>query len=181
VVDEPAVLHRLLTAHVTALGPLLALDRAGAAGPLGGFDADALARVPARARAIETAFAAWGIGRGRPVDRAALVDSGAVTPTFMDRVCELAAEVHGDADALLQGLDEGRVPRFQTARLEQLRSHLEAEGYRTDETRLDAAAIIHRVLAAGAEDLAAGRIDPAWVNALVSRLPDLPATADSDD
>jgi len=144
--DDLPLLHRLLRAGVERLGTLRAL--------LPGDGADALlsererARLEARAAAIEPFLGGWRRGRGRPVDRPALEASGAVTPTFLDRVSDLAGRVHGDAGALLEGLENGEVARFRGDAREQLREWLLDHGYLDERAALDEAGLRQRVLGA---------------------------------
>ncbi|MFQ5458291.1 MAG: hypothetical protein ACE5FC_07570, partial [Myxococcota bacterium] len=49
--------------------------------------------IEARARCLAAAGHLWRIGKGRPVDRAVLQDSGAVSGTFIDEVAALAARI----------------------------------------------------------------------------------------
>ncbi|NIR28119.1 MAG: hypothetical protein GWN84_02040, partial [Gammaproteobacteria bacterium] len=78
------------------------------------ISADEREQLECRLAAAETWQALWRRGRGRPVDRAALEDSDAVSDIFMTRVTELAGEVGGDARALLLALEEGRIAHFRT-------------------------------------------------------------------
>ena len=56
-------------------------------------------------RRVARAFTdAWQVGRGRPVDQAALEASGAVSDAFVDRVTEVADELGGDAADLARRL-----------------------------------------------------------------------------
>ncbi|WP_421621641.1 hypothetical protein [Alkalilimnicola ehrlichii] len=80
---------------------------------------------------------AWRQGRGRPVTRAVLEASGAVSDTFMPRVAELNDAHHGDARALLEALGAGEVSGFRRAKLEELESYLEAEGHLDPQPRLE--------------------------------------------
>jgi DNA repair protein SbcC/Rad50 len=144
--DDLGLLHRLMEDwHITSLGQLealLASDAAAAAVP----DAarrDALASRCAGARAW---IAARRQGRGRPVDRIALERSDAVTVTFLDKVAELAAEVGGDATALLAGLRDGRVARFRSNAIGELESWLTEQGYIDPAEELDAAERTRHVL-----------------------------------
>lgn len=80
---------------------------------------------------------AWRQGRGRPVTRAALEASGAVSDTFLPRVAEINDTHGGDASALLAALRAGEAPRFQKAKIEELEAYLEAEGHLDPQPRLD--------------------------------------------
>lgn len=144
--DDPAEVHALAALRVRQWGPVArlgALDRLPAAVP-----ASSLERGLRRARVLEAIFAAWKVGRGRPVDRAFLEAADGVTDTFLDRVAALAAACDGDAAALLAGLEAGEVKGFRTAAIELLREELEASGHLDPAEPLDAAALRERALAA---------------------------------
>ena len=80
----------------------------------------------------------WRQGRGRPVDRIALEQSGAVSETFIDRVADLSEEIKGDGAVLVQALRDGRAPRFQSGKIEELERWLADEGYTDEEEILPA-------------------------------------------
>jgi len=144
--DDLPLLHRLVRAGTERLGTLRAfLHDDGAHALL--TDAER-ARLEARAAALEPFLEAWRRGRGRPVDRPAIEASDAVTPTFLDRVQDLASRVGGDARALLDGLENGEVARFRVDAREQLREWLLDHGYLDDRPALDEAGLRQRVLGA---------------------------------
>ncbi len=175
VIDEPVVLHRLLERGIRQVGPLRTLARAGtASGPLADLPREAIRAAEARAVAIGAAFAAWRVGRGTPVDRAALEASGAVSDTFIDRVAAQAAACDGDAAALLAALEQKAVAGFRQRKIEELRASLEASGHLDPDPRLGADGILHRVLAAAGAEVSAGRLDPAWIHRMIASLPDVP-------
>ncbi len=162
--DDLPLLHRLLRAGVERLGTLRAFLRNDGADAL--MRETERARLEARAAAVEPFLEGWRRGRGRPVDRPALEASGAVTPTFLDRVDDLARRVKGDARALLDGLENGEVARFRGEAREQLQEWLLDRGYLDDRAPLDEAALRQRVLGALAAHASArgSASDPAAAN-----------------
>jgi hypothetical protein len=93
-----------------------------------------------------------------------VVGSGAVTEKFLDKVCDLADELHGAATALVEALRGGAVPRFQRTKIDQLEEYLEAEGHLDlldplDEPALRAAALRELAAEIEAGHLAARDID----------------------
>ena len=110
------------------------------------------------------------IGRGRGVDRAALLASEAVTPRFMDEVEALAQRVDGDAARLLAGLEAREVPGFRASNLEALANFLEAEGYLDHQTPLTRSdlrvALLSRLSGSGPAD----GVTLAQLEGLVDRL-----------
>jgi hypothetical protein len=89
----------------------------------------------------------------------------------MDPVCELARRVGWDSGALLQGLQAGEVPRWKSAKTEQLREYLESEGYLDPGEPLDRETIRLNVLSRVADALSQGLLDTDWVDTLLARLP----------
>lgn len=129
VIEEVAVLRRLAEAGCQTVGQFESvLERTESA--RFGLDADALACIWERVRAVRTWQKAWRIGRGRPVDRRVLeAADGAVSDTFIDEVAELARKLKGDGAALVEALDEGEVFRFRSNKTDDLDAYLRREGY----------------------------------------------------
>ena len=133
--DDLDLLHRLMESwRITSLGQLEALlnSDAGSKAVTGTGLQDKLRQ---RCGAVRTWTALWRLGRGRPVDRIALEQSGIVSETFIDRAAELAENVGENGGALLQALRAGKLPRFQTAKIEELEHWLAEEGY-TDQQEI---------------------------------------------
>lgn len=144
--DDLALLHALLREDAHSVGPLRAyLATRASQHLLGPYNHRLL---NGRVRAAEAWLGAWRQGRGRPVDRGALESSGAVSGTFLDRVSELADELGGDPLALLRALAEGQVPRFQSAKRQELNDWLAEHGYLPDRPPLTTHQIRDRVFAA---------------------------------
>lgn len=127
-------------------------------------------RLFASAAAADLALTSLRIGRGRKVDRQALIESGAVTDRFIDQVEALCGVVDGDSGQLLDQLASGAVPRFRAGNVEALRDFLAEHGYLDERPRLKFEEIRHVMLAARAGDLAAGRVKPADLEALLTRI-----------
>jgi energy-coupling factor transporter ATP-binding protein EcfA2 len=136
-VDDVDALHQLLAMGVTRWGELEYLAATGGAVLLPGGVREVVDRARGAATTCDRFRQLWRQGRGRPVDRTVLEESGAVSDAFMDRVAELCREVDGQAAALLDALARGRVPRFQATKVEELRSFLRARGYLSDGAPLD--------------------------------------------
>jgi energy-coupling factor transporter ATP-binding protein EcfA2 len=133
--DRLELLERLLRRRVASLAAVEALlaDRPHAERVLA---EDERALVAARTAAARAWAAAWRVGRGRPLDREALRASGAVSDTFLDEVDALARAQAGDAEALLEGLREGRVKRFRDAARDRLEGWLAEHGHLDRRRRL---------------------------------------------
>ena len=69
----------------------------------------------------------WKQGRGRPVDRDALIDSAAISERYRDEVVEIAKELDGDPERLLEALasrKDQRLKGFRSNSVDQLRNYL---------------------------------------------------------
>ena len=167
-VDEPALLHRLLSLGAETWGGLRML--VDAVGPsLLGPDAAGYARLQALSGAMERLLGARRIGRGRPVDREALERSGAISQVFMERVEEKRQEVNGDAQRLIVAVDG--LPRFRDDAVAAFREFLEREGYLDLREPLEEERVRVELLAALAPDLRAGHCTPADVDRLLILVP----------
>ncbi len=169
VVHDLDELHRLLKAGVGKWGQLGALLAASGARILD--DSGEKEIVLARVEAIRAVCRAWRVGRGRPVDRAALIDSGCVSEGFIDEIAELAGRCRGDAATLLGELSRGAVKRWRASKTEQLEGFLAENGYLPGREPLEPEQIRVRALAAVAEQVREGLVDPAWLEAMAESLP----------
>ncbi|HEU4563438.1 MAG TPA: hypothetical protein VFS05_02270, partial [Gemmatimonadaceae bacterium] len=157
VVDDVRVLHCLLALGIGSWGALHTLVEHGGVGFLAEAS-HAYTRAAALARALEAIGEQVGIGRGRPVDRAVLEASGAVSSRHIERVAALAAECRGRAELLMPALEQGRAAGFQRRKAAELREYLEREGYLDPRPVPTPDAMRAGVLAAVADDVHAGTI-----------------------
>lgn len=97
-----------------------------------GCDEDRLAEIERYGEALETYVEAWEHGRGEPLTREVLEDSGAITSNFIDEVSDLADSLDGDGERIVDSLRAGEVKRFRRDNAEELRTYLEEEGYIED-------------------------------------------------
>lgn len=125
-------------------------------------------RLWARCQAARAWMRAWNIGRGHPVDRGALENSGAVSENWIDRVTALAEQYDWDAQRLVQGLENKEVKGFQKQKLQDLRDYLEAHGYISHEEPLDREARERRTLMEAGEYAEADEIRKvvAWLEGI---------------
>ncbi len=134
-IDDVDLLHRLLEAGINRWGQLQTLAAYGQV-EMVRRDSPVYHQAAAAARAVETAVTLWRIGRGDPVDRAALVDSGAVSDVYLDRVDELAEQLGRDARRLLDALQRSEVRGFRNDKRETLAEYLAANGYLAEDAPL---------------------------------------------
>lgn len=165
--DDPALLHRLLSRGVERWGELRTLvDVVGDDGL--GDDAAALPRLEASARVMEHVMECCRVGRGRPVDRDALVATNAVSANFLNDVETLAGEVGGRADALLEALERRDLARFRQKAILEMRAHFEASGHLDPRPPMTADEIRESARRYAAPDLRAGLLTLADVDRLVA-------------
>jgi DNA repair exonuclease SbcCD ATPase subunit len=163
-------LHALLSKQITNWGQLqLLVDHGGK--ELVDLSDGKLDRAVAAAAAIEAAYSAWLVGCCKTVDRNVLSESDCVTEAFFDKVADIANSLGGDAQALLDALEAGDVPRWRSSSTESLTEYFEANGFITSQTRLSAGEIRIRVLARLAVRLKQGLITESFIERVVQLLP----------
>jgi hypothetical protein len=128
-VDDVDALHQLLSMGISRWGQLDALDVAGGPSALPGGMRGVVDQARHTAALCDRFRQLWRQGRGRPVDRAVLVESGAISDTFMDRVAALCDEVGGNGEALFEALLQGGIPRFRSSQADELRAFLLDRGH----------------------------------------------------
>ena len=137
--DDLNLLHRLMdTWHTKSLGQLQALLKSSAA-------QDAIGDANHRQRLLNRCAAAchWvelcRQGRGKPVDRSALQQSGAVSENFIDKATDLAGKCNGDAQCLISALRDGRLAGFWKNKMDELEQWFEEKGYIDNQPLVSAA------------------------------------------
>jgi len=114
-------------------------------------------QINSRIELLRLFLEAWTIGRGKPVDREVLVDSGAVSDRYLDAFSSLAREMENDSRLFiecLEGGDDPRTARFPTRKKESLRSYLEENEYIDPRERLKTEEIT-AIITARSENLTA--------------------------
>ena len=135
--DDLPLLHALMdTWRILSLGQLEALLASDAA-PAALAGEELRGRLCGRCRALRVWVELWRQGRGRPVDRGVLEQSGAVTPVFIDRAADLAARLQGGGEALVRALRAGELEHFRASKAEELEQWLNDEGYVDPRSGLD--------------------------------------------
>ncbi len=92
----------------------------------------------------------WKQGRGRPVDRDALENSGALSERFLDDVVAIAKELDGNPETLLTMLETNKDPRlkgFRRSSADSLVLYLRENGYLDDRPILNEDELRLRALA----------------------------------
>ena len=166
-IQDLATLYRLLRNGVNRWGQLESLVSHGQAEGICA-DSQVYQEAQVAVRVLEEAAREWRIGHGVPVDRAVLIDSGAVSDTYIDRVSHLASEHSGDAKQLIAALESGQVSGFRKQRLALLREYLTNEGYLDEREMLTAEQVRERVRPAFFADMEKGLIRLARFEQLVA-------------
>ncbi len=171
-IEDPGELERFLAAGYERWGPTEALAKRGLGEAVVPGSAVALERATALARAGVAAREAWRVGRGRPVDRQALAESGAVSDAYLGGLVEIAHEVGGDARALLERLaqKDSRAKGFRRDKLESLEAWLEDQGHLDPRPPLPREEIRLAALTAVRPDLESGRLTLEDIDRLLVRL-----------
>jgi len=87
-------------------------------------------KVQAHSGAVEAwREASWYIGWGKKAERAALEETDAVWPTFIDRVAALAARCDGEEEAIIEALRAGELKGFRENKMDDLEAYFEQKGY----------------------------------------------------
>lgn len=134
--DDAGLLHRLLSRGIERKGQLeLLLDRGG--GPLAGMGDVEEKQVRVAIRALAKIEELWSIGRGKRVDRSALLETGAVGQTFLDQVARIAEEQGGDGTRFMEALKDAEIKGFGPKKVETCQERLVDGGYLELDARVD--------------------------------------------
>ncbi len=166
-IDDVSTLYRLLKGGANKWGQFRALVSYHQIEGIS-RDSDVYRRAEAAAELIAAASGHWRTGRGSPVDRQSLADSGAVSDTYLDRVCDLAGELSGDAKALIDALRAGGVKGFRTDKRKELAEYLAAEGYIDEDDVLTGEQIREQTRMAAFSAIDTGLITPERFERLVA-------------
>jgi hypothetical protein len=105
--------------------------------------------VASRLSLLEVFCEAWNQGRGRTVDRDAVMQSSAVSERYLDDVVAIAGELGGDPERLLAALRERtdkRLKKFRQNSADALEGYLRDHGYLDDRLVLGESDLKLRVL-----------------------------------
>lgn len=149
-VENLDLLRRALARGLATWGPWSFLTGSRSPSGTGGMNVseDDRRRIDARAQAVDAWREAWQTGRGRPVDRASLEATDAVSDRFLDDVTRLAESHEGEASAVLDALRGGAVQYFRSEKIDALEVFFREEGYLDPRDPLSPEAMWRHVLAA---------------------------------
>ena len=107
-------------------------------GSLPGLDKNLWATLQVKIRLLESYQELFRRGKPKPIDRQTLVQSGAVSGTFIDLVAEKLQELNGDPQRLLLALGAKEVQGFLQSKLKALEQYLIGLGVIDDQQVLSA-------------------------------------------
>ena len=122
------------------------------------------------AKALKAWQQGWRVGRGRPVTREALEESGAVSDHFLGAVLDKCKDCNNDAEELLQALRNGRIKGFRANKIDELNQYLLDHGYASAEASRSDEEIHSQMIIAVADDLADCGLDAKAVNDMLARV-----------
>jgi hypothetical protein len=166
-IDDLPTLYRLLKNGINKWGQLRTLVSYGRVDGISS-DSEIFRKAEATSRLLESAIRNWKIGRGKPVDRKACLDSGAVSSTYIDRLSKLAAEHAGDGKAIIGALEDGTVAGFRSDKRLNLQEYLTAHGYIDERDVLTPEQIRDEVRLAVFVELENGLISPEQFDVLIA-------------
>jgi hypothetical protein len=143
--DTSGVLYHLLRRGYDRFGPFRATVERQEAKDLGISERQVDVAL-VRAQIIEEWQRGWKAGRGLPVDRSVLEESGAVSETYIDEVSGFCQRVGGEGAAIIEGLQEGEVKGFRSNKTEELEEFLRERGHIVDAEPLSPAEIRRRIV-----------------------------------
>lgn len=160
--DHPEALARLIAARLDKVGPWRRADAAGRA--LASLPESIGLALRARVAALEATLQAWRHGRSRPVAWQQLVDSKAISATFLDQAREIW-EAGPDPIRVIDAI--GALPRFRSANRDRLYEHLVETGALAVGEPLDGDVIERRAIEAATQ--VGGRVVVGDVGSFVRR------------
>ena len=158
--DDLKMLHKFLSNGITWVGQWKTIDST----PLSNKLVTGLIssqQVTFRLDLLEGFCELWKQGRRRPVDRVILEDSEAFSDRYLNNVAEIAQELNGDSERLLQELKNRQDPRLKRLRgssVEVFEHYLSENGYVDDRPILTEDELRLQALASPAADELPGDI-----------------------
>ena len=132
--DDLDVLHDFLVNGVERVGQWKTVSGTALADKLGSRSISS-AEIAVRVDLLEVFCELWKQGRGRPADREALENSGALSERFLGDVIAIAKELGGDPEQILAALWANQDPRlkgFRRSSCANLERYLRENGYIDD-------------------------------------------------
>jgi uncharacterized protein YhaN len=137
--EDNQLLYRCLKNGLTFWGQLDSYLKYG--GKMKGLDETQIRKLNDQVKVIRRFQELYVQGRSKPVDRSILLESGAISEKFMDKVDEQLKALRGNPAALLRTLSEGKVQGFRKNKIEELEQFLLENGYIDDQAPLQPEAL----------------------------------------
>jgi hypothetical protein len=166
-VEDPHLLHRLLSLGVSHWGGLRSM-RAAVGPALLGEDEAVWPRIEAMGGAAEAVMETLSIGYGRPVTMEVLDSSGLISDQFRPRVLEVLSSSGGDAEEFMAGVRG--LPRFRAAIADAVGEWLEERACLDVRPALGNDEVVERVVDRAAADVRAELCDVPGVLRMIGRL-----------
>ncbi len=128
--EDSTVLYNCLKKNIVYWGQLKSfIDNDG---QIEGIDDNEFNLINEKVKLLERFVELYRIGRPKPIDRAVLEQSGAVSESFIDEVTDKLYQYKGNPVELLQALKNSEVPGFRQAKIDELEQYLVNYGYIDD-------------------------------------------------
>ncbi len=126
-IDDTELLYRCLSQGIAYWGQLQSYLRYN--GHIPGLTDTIKQELQDKVTIISNFIEDYRIGRPKPIDRSVLIDSGAITDKFIDKVDELLKSLNGNPEKLIEALKQRKIARLQNKYIDALNQYLEEEGY----------------------------------------------------
>lgn len=146
--DDVTLLYELLRNQVRYWGQLKTLEQTPPAFAPENWST-VFDRINRRINLVKQLQKLYQRGRPKPIDRSALLNSGAISDSFIDAVGELLEQVNGNPEQLLFSLENRAVTGFRSNKIDDLRGFFEREGFLSgDEEPISEDALMEQLYAA---------------------------------
>lgn len=143
-VEDPSVVEGLLRMHIHNWRILLSIWNQKIDIP--GMDQSSMEQYESMIQVLSDFQELYRKGRNKPINEEVLKVSGAISPTFFERVCELMKKHKGDPRALIQSIDDKQLKGFGTKSRNELYDYLVKNDYLSESAPYSDDEIKSRVL-----------------------------------
>ncbi len=117
IVDDLEMLYCFLTVGISNLGQFRAYSENQETVII---SIEKLERITLKSQILESCINIWKIGRGKPVDKNVLFESGAVSDKFINQLSELVCRCNGDGESVIRCLRDKEVAGWREAKTHDL-------------------------------------------------------------
>jgi hypothetical protein len=143
-IEDPSVVEGLLRMHIHNWRILLSIWNQKIDIP--GMDQALMEQYGSMIQVLSDFQELYRMGRNKPINEDVLKASGAITPTFFERVCELMKKHKGDPRAMIQSIDDKELKGFGTKSRNELYDYLVKKEYISESSPYSDDEIKSRVL-----------------------------------